>query len=142
MDGRRLIAQPLTWIARLRARPPTSAARRARVDYVQHEADRGTPQPARRRMPSWLEHVARRWWLAILRIHVPRGVGLAATLLVILGGLIYGAIKGDHVPAIVAGLKDLRDQAANAAGFRIVSLALSGNQHVTREEVLAMSGVT
>jgi cell division protein FtsQ len=77
-----------------------------------------------------------------LRIQVPRGVGLAATLLVIIGGLVYGVIKGDHVPAIIAALEDARDQAANAAGFRIVSLSLSGNRHVTREEALAISGVT
>jgi cell division protein FtsQ len=73
---------------------------------------------------------------------VPRGVGLAATVLVIAAGLVYGVIKGDHVPAIVAAFEDARDQAANTAGFRIVSLSLTGNRHVSREEALAISGVT
>ena len=39
-------------------------------------------------------------------------------------------------------MKDARDGAANAAGFRIVSVALAGNHHVSREEVLAAAGVT
>ena len=42
---------------------------------------------------------------------------------------------------IVAALKDLRDSAANAAGFRIVALALTGERHMSREEVLATAGV-
>jgi cell division protein FtsQ len=39
-------------------------------------------------------------------------------------------------------MKDARDATANAAGFRIVSVALAGNRHVSREEVLAIAGVT
>src|SRR5258708_506767 len=130
MDGRRRLAQPLTWIERLRARSPTRASLRA---FVPDDAVTA-PSPWARR--------ARRVFFAILRIHAPRGVGLAATWLVIIGGLVYGVIKGDHVPAIIAALEDARDQAANAAGFRIVSLSLSGHRHVTREEALAISGVT
>jgi cell division protein FtsQ len=42
----------------------------------------------------------------------------------------------------VSAFKEARDQAANAAGFRIVSVALSGNVRVSREEVLAIAGVT
>jgi cell division protein FtsQ len=51
-------------------------------------------------------------------------------------------VKGDHVPTVIAALKDARDQAAQAAGFRIVSLALSGEHHISREEVLTIAGVT
>ena len=54
----------------------------------------------------------------------------------------YGAVKGDHLPAVVATLQDARDWAANAAGLRIVSVALTGNHHISREEVLAIAGVT
>jgi len=39
-------------------------------------------------------------------------------------------------------MRDARDGTANAAGFRIVSIALAGNHHVTREEVLATAGIT
>jgi cell division protein FtsQ len=86
--------------------------------------------------------VLQRLWVPIINLRVPRGVGLAATALVMLASAGYGVIKGDHIPTLVGAFKDARDQAANAAGFRIVSLALSGHQHVTREEVLATAGVT
>ena len=39
-------------------------------------------------------------------------------------------------------LKEARDWAANAAGLRIDTVALTGNQHVSREEVLAIAGIT
>jgi cell division protein FtsQ len=46
------------------------------------------------------------------------------------------------VPAIVDWQKDTRDQAANAAGFRIAAVSLTGQKEVSREEVLAIAGVT
>jgi cell division protein FtsQ len=93
-------------------------------------------------VPPRVAFATQRFWGSILAIRVPRGVGLTAAAILIVGGLVYGVIKGDHIPTIIETMRDARDQAANAAGFRIVSLALSGNQHVTREEVLAISGVT
>jgi cell division protein FtsQ len=84
-------------------------------------------------MNRWSSFVDARW---------PRGIGVAATAIVILGSLAYGVVKGDHVASIVAAMRDARDGTANAAGFRIVSIALAGNHHVTREEVLATAGIT
>jgi cell division protein FtsQ len=81
-------------------------------------------------------------WSSLLSARWPRGVGVAAAAVVILASLGYGAVKGDHVASIVAAMKDARDATANAAGFRIVSVALAGNRHVSREEVLAIAGVT
>jgi cell division protein FtsQ len=81
-------------------------------------------------------------WSSLVNARWPRGVGIAGTVVVILASLAYGAIKGDHVPSIIAALKDARDGAANAAGFRIVSVALAGQHHVSREDVLAAAGVT
>ena len=54
----------------------------------------------------------------------------------------YGMVKGDHVPTVIAALKDARDQLANAAGFRITSMALGGEHHISREEILGAAGVT
>jgi cell division protein FtsQ len=51
-------------------------------------------------------------------------------------------VKGDHVASVVAVLRDARDAAANVAGFRIVSIALTGHRHISREEVLATAGIT
>ena len=118
MDGGRRVAQPLNWIARLRA-----------------GRDQALP-------PSRLRRTAQRCWIALLKTHVPRGAGVAATAAVVLATLGYGMVKGDHVPTVIAALKDARDQLAQAAGFRIVSLALSGEHHISREEVLALAGVT
>jgi cell division protein FtsQ len=81
-------------------------------------------------------------WSSLMSTRWPRGVGVAAAAVVILASLGYGAVKGDHVASIVAAMKDARDATANAAGFRIVSVALAGNRHVSREEVLAIAGVT
>jgi cell division protein FtsQ len=116
-NGGMRIANPLNWLARLRTRDEEAG-------------------------PSRLRRTAQRWLRAILKAHVPRGSGIAATAAIVLAGLAYGMVKGDHVPIVIDALKDARDQAAKAAGFRIVSLALSGQQHISREEVLATAGVT
>ena len=81
-------------------------------------------------------------WTFLLNAHFPRGLGLVATAVVILASLAYGVVKGDHVATVVTALKDARDGAANAAGFRITSIALAGNNHVSREEVLATAGIS
>jgi cell division protein FtsQ len=81
-------------------------------------------------------------WSSIIDARLPRWTGFVATALIMVASLAYGAVKGDHVPAIVAAMQDARDRAAAAAGFRIVSIALAGNHHVTREEVLATAGIT
>jgi cell division protein FtsQ len=134
MDGRRRIAQPLTWIARLRARPPTGGATpRARKRVAQSTA----PMSA-----SGFQRRIHRGWARMLRLQLPRGAGIAAAVIIMMAGLGYGAVKGDHVPAIVEAFKDARDQAANAAGFRIVALSVSGQRHLSREEILAVANVT
>ena len=45
-------------------------------------------------------------------------------------------------PSVVDWLKDARDQAANAAGFRIAAVSLVGPKEVSREEILTTAGVT
>ena len=81
-------------------------------------------------------------WSALVNTRWPRGVGTAGTIAVILASLAYGSVKGDHIPTVVEAFKDVRDAAANAAGFRIVSVALAGQHHISREDVLAAAGVT
>jgi cell division protein FtsQ len=83
---------------------------------------------------AWLERSARR--------PRRRGFGLVGALLFLALALGYGSVVGGHVPAIVDWLKDARDQAANAAGFRIAAVSLTGQKEVSREEVLAVAGVT
>ena len=81
-------------------------------------------------------------WSSLVNARWPRGIGTAGTVAVILASLAYGAVKGDHIPTVVEAFKDVRDAAANAAGFRIVSVALAGQHHISREDVLAAAGVT
>jgi cell division protein FtsQ len=72
----------------------------------------------------------------------PRGAGMVAALLVILAGAGYGVVRGGHLADVVSTIKDIRDMTANAAGFRITSIALDGHKQLTREEILATAGVT
>jgi cell division protein FtsQ len=84
----------------------------------------------------------RRFSTWIFNLRVPSGVGLAASGLFLVATLAYGVVLGDRTAAILGGLRDARDAAANAAGFRIASIALSGERHVSREEILGSAGVT
>jgi cell division protein FtsQ len=83
---------------------------------------------------AWLERFARR--------PPPRGFGLVGMLMFLALALGYGALLGGHVPVVVDWLKDARDQAANAAGFRIAAVSLTGQKEVSRAEVLAIAGVS
>jgi cell division protein FtsQ len=73
---------------------------------------------------------------------IPRGAGSAAVAAFVLASAAFGVVRGGHLPAIAAELSDWRDAAANMTGFRISSIALAGNRHLTREEVLTTAGVT
>ncbi len=77
-----------------------------------------------------------------LRARLPRAAGLLATVIFMFATLAYGIVRGDHIPAVAAIWQNARDWAANIAGVRIGSVALTGNHHLTREEVLAIAGIT
>jgi cell division protein FtsQ len=84
----------------------------------------------------------RRFSTWIFSLRVPSGVSSAASGLFLLATLAYGIVVGERTSAIVGALKNARDAAANTAGFRIASIALSGERHVSREEILSAAGVT
>ena len=73
---------------------------------------------------------------------LPRGFGLLAAAIVIFASTSYGMIKGGHVPTLVSALADARDGVANQAGFRIKGVAVSGNTHMSREQILATAGIS
>jgi cell division protein FtsQ len=134
MDGRGRIAQSLNFFARPRVRPTNGGAaprvlgRSHHYDTPMHESD--------------FQRLLHRCWIRLLRVRVPRGTGATAAIALILGGLGYGVIKGDHVTDVVAFLEDARDQAANAVGFNITDLTVTGQNQLTKEEVLASARVT
>ncbi len=121
MDDRGRLAQSLTGIARWRLPVTMRASARAASGAPSAVLDR---------------------WSWLLANRLPRGTGIIAASIVILASLGYGIVKGDHLPAVATILKDARDWAASAAGLRIMSVALTGNHHISREEVLAIAGVT
>jgi cell division protein FtsQ len=133
MDGGGCLAEPVNG----RARPfaGTATARRTRVG----------PWVPRLPFAAALGRLnrcvnARFEWLD--RVHVPRGIGVVGATLVVLGSVALGTVRGGHLPAMMDELIDLRDSAANAVGFHLKGVALSGHKHLTREEIFAIAGIT
>jgi cell division protein FtsQ len=91
---------------------------------------------------EWWRSMSRRLGRMIDRAALPRHAGVAGAVLIIAASAGYGTIRGGHVGEIVSFIKDVRDMAANAAGFKIATVALVGQKHVSREEILATAGVT
>ena len=127
MDGRGRLAQPLTRIEQ------TSPARAAGSASAR-------PRRAAKR-PTRITRIMRNWSSRMADLRLPRWAGAAATALLILASIGYGAWKGGHFPMIAEGLSDARDAAASAAGFRIAAVSLSGENHVSRREIFAAAGV-
>ena len=74
MDGRGRLAQSLTWIARLRARPPNIGVRAFVFEDLMRAGE-----PLARHMLRWTRRWFLRCFLALLRLHVPRGIGADPT---------------------------------------------------------------
>jgi cell division protein FtsQ len=94
-----------------------------------------TKRPATQREPS--PHRL----IAFFERYAPRRVGIAATVLMLLGSVALGVVKGNHLDELTAALSDTRNAAANAAGFRIASVTLNGRKQLTQDEILAIGGV-
>jgi cell division protein FtsQ len=92
-------------------------------------------------MSRW-RRLGRRWLSPIVDLQPPRGAGPIAAIVLIAASAGYGMVEGGHAPEIVAQVQDLCDSAANAAGFRISEIALAGEHQLTREEILALAGVS
>jgi len=137
MDGRGRLAQSLTRIVSRVAPWRAWVSVRGRAAF---HANAGRRMPAARFGLS--SRPLRRFSSWIFNLRVSSAVELAASGLFLLAALAYGVVIGDHIPATVAALTEARDAAANAAGFRIASIALSGERHVSREEILSAAGIT
>ena len=80
-------------------------------------------------------------FILLLERYLPRRVGVAATVLILLGSAGFGVVKGGHVDAMVTTLSDTRNALANSAGFRITTVAINGRKQLSQDEVLAIGGV-
>jgi cell division protein FtsQ len=92
-------------------------------------------------VPRW-QRATRRWGSALLTMKVPHGVGASAASMLILSSVVYGAVRGGHGPEIAENVQDLCDDAANAMGFRISEIALTGEHELDRQRVLGIAGIT
>jgi cell division protein FtsQ len=84
----------------------------------------------------------RRWLGPFQSWQLPRGTGVATISIFVLATAVFGTVRGDHMPAILDQLRDWRDAAANAAGFRVTSIAMAGQSQLSREEILTTAGIT
>lgn len=80
-------------------------------------------------------------FFAKLERRLPRGLGVAATVILLVGAGLFGVVKGGHADNVVTAFQDTRNALANAAGFRITSVAISGRKQLTQDEILAVGGV-
>jgi cell division protein FtsQ len=118
------------------------AAIGAASDQPRRRRARSKPLRALVRELPWI--VAYRHWLdrcGARMARLPRGSGIAGSAFLVIAALTYGVFAGGHLGDAIAGLKDARDQLANAAGFRIAAISLTGQKEVSREEVLTTAGV-
>jgi cell division protein FtsQ len=139
MDGGGRFAGSLSERApsRLRGAGAAAASHRRRGEWLGSRSIRALESSGRwRRFARALDRVASR--LARL----PRHAGLVATILVIAASAGYGAVGSGQADKVIDLLRDVRDSAANAAGFNIAAVAVAGERHVSREEILAAAGVT
>jgi len=72
---------------------------------------------------------------------MPRGIGVVAMVLLLGGAVALGVVRGGHSDDFVGALSDTRNAAANAVGFKITSVAITGRKQLTQDEVLAVGGV-
>ena len=86
--------------------------------------------------------LAARWRPRFMGFPMPRGIGIAGSVVLLAGALSYGVVKGQHIPDVLSWLKDARDTVANSLGFRIVAISLAGSREISREEILTTAGVT
>jgi cell division protein FtsQ len=73
---------------------------------------------------------------------LPRYAGLTATLILIVSSAAYGAAASGQAGKFIDFVRDIRDGAAVAAGFPIATVAISGERHLSRDEILAAAGVS
>lgn len=119
-----------------------------RVHFAQSQITnrRGTARRLHlRAWPDWAMRLRRhspRWLAALIDSPPPRGAGAAAVAVLLLASVGYGVVRGKHVEEITAGVQDICDALANAAGFGITEIALAGQGDVSREDILSLAGIT
>lgn len=79
--------------------------------------------------------------IALIERHLPRRVGISLTVLLLIASAGLGIVKGGHLQEVAAAVSDTRNALANAAGFRIASVAINGRKQLSQDEILAVGGI-
>jgi cell division protein FtsQ len=79
--------------------------------------------------------------VVLVERYLPKRLGIALTVLILLGSAGFGIVKGGHVDEFMVGLGNARNALANSAGFRITEVAINGRRQLSQDEVLAIGGV-
>jgi cell division protein FtsQ len=95
----------------------------------------------RRRVKPVIDREPTNRFIRWIERYLPRRVGVAATILILLGSAGFGVVKGGHLDAFVTALSDTRNALANSAGFRITTVVINGRKQLSQDEVLAVGGV-
>ncbi|MGN6570674.1 MAG: cell division protein FtsQ/DivIB [Pseudolabrys sp.] len=91
--------------------------------------------------PGW-QRAVRRGFVTLINLKIPHGFGSTAAAALLLASATYGAVRGGHGDEIADNLQNLCDDAANAVGFRISEIALTGEHELGRQRVLSIAGIT
>jgi cell division protein FtsQ len=138
MDGGGRLAGSLSQTAPRPGKAPAAEVPSWTYSRKQHQSHVWLPETSGqwRRFGRTLNRTANRLsWL-------PRRAGVVVTLLLIVGSAVYGAAWSGQAGRVINFFKDVRDGLATRAGFPIATVAITGEKHLSREEILAGAGVT
>jgi cell division protein FtsQ len=140
MDGGGRFAEPLTGTAYA---PGATSRPDGRPGRGGPRKKKAAPASRRARLAGSfsLRASLRRPLFALGRLRRFRFAAIVASILIVTAGASFGVVRGGHLPTVIEWLKDGRDMAANAVGFRVAAVAIAGNKHLSREEILAIAGI-
>jgi cell division protein FtsQ len=144
MDGAGRLAHTLRPRAQLKAADLKAAAigavilLREQLRFARaRRAGRSAKAPARaverRPPPRFITQIER---------YLPQQVGVAATVLLLLGSAGFGVVRGGHLNDLTTAFGDTRNALANSAGFRITTVVINGRRQLSQDEILAIGGVS
>ena len=79
--------------------------------------------------------------VTLVERYLPHRAGVAATVVLLLGSVGFGIVKGGHLEEFTTALSDSRNAMANSAGFRITTVGINGRKQLSQDEILAIGGV-
>jgi cell division protein FtsQ len=70
-----------------------------------------------------------------------RGAEIVSVIALFAATGAYGVVRGGHSGAVIEAVTDVGDALANAAGFRIQAIEITGAERLTRAEILSAAGI-